>query len=149
MIASTKWIGLAVAIGCAAAATAQDQPAHTAATHGGANAHIVSSHALPQLDGSHVKVTVVEVAYGPGGSSAPHSHPCPVIGYVLDGALRMQVKGETEAVYKAGESFYEAPNGVHLISANASDKAPARFVVTFVCDHETPLTVPSPQDVKR
>jgi quercetin dioxygenase-like cupin family protein len=147
MIALTKWIGLAVAIS-SAAAVAQDQPAHTGATHGGANAHVVSSHALPELDGSHLKVTVVEVSYGPGGSSAPHSHPCPVIGYVLEGALRMQVKGEPETVYKAGETFYEAPNGVHLISANASDKVPARFIVNFVCDRDTPLSVPA-QNVKR
>src|SRR5258706_7731111 len=112
MIAVMKYFGLVVAIAAAAAAIAQDQPAHTAATQGGANARVVSSHALPQLDGSHLKVTVVEVAYGPGGSSPPHSHPCPVIGYVVEGALRMQVKGEPEAIYKAGESFYEAPNGV-------------------------------------
>ncbi len=57
----------------------------------------------------------------------------------------MQVKGEPEHVYKTGESFYEAPNGVHLVSANASEKEPARFVVSFICDHETPLTVPPPQ----
>lgn len=146
MFASTKWIGLALA---SVAAAAQDQPAHTPASHGGANAHLVSSHALPQLDGSHLNVTLVEIAYGPGGSSPPHSHPCPVIGYVLEGALRMQVKGEREVIYKTGESFYEVPNGVHLVSANASDKAPARFVVNFVCDRDTPLSVPAPQDVKR
>ena len=126
------------------AVTAQDQPAHTPATHGGANAHVVSSHTLPQLDGSRLKVTVVEVAYGPGGSSPAQSSSCPVIGYVMEGAL-----SEPEAIYKTGESFYEAPNGVHLVSANASDKAPARFVVNFVCDRETPLSVPAPQDVKR
>ena len=103
------------------------------------------SHELPQMDGSKLKMTVVEVTYAPGGSSAPHSHPCPVIGFVTQGSLRMQVKGEPEHVYKAGESFYEAPNGVHLVSANASDQEPARFVVSFVCDHETPLTVPPPQ----
>ena len=47
----------------------------------------------------------------------PHSHPCPVIGYVLEGALRTQVKGRPEAIYKTGESFYEAPNSVHGISS--------------------------------
>jgi quercetin dioxygenase-like cupin family protein len=101
------------------------------------------SHALPKLDGAHLQVKVVEVRYEAGGSSAPHSHPCPVIGHVLEGAVRMQVKGEPEATYKAGESFYEAPNGVHLVSANASDKEPARFLAYFVCDRETPVTVPA------
>src|ERR1700732_5404087 len=85
-------------------------------------ARVVLSHELPRLDGSHLKVSVVEVVYAPGGFSQPHSHPCPVIGYVAEGAIRYQVKGENEIVYKAGESFFEAANGAHQISANASDK---------------------------
>src|ERR1700690_813231 len=77
---------------------------------------VAFSHDLPPLLGDKLSVTIVEVNYGPGESSEPHSHPCPVIGYVLEGTLRTQVKGEPEATYKAGESFYEGPNGVHLIS---------------------------------
>jgi len=99
-------------------------------------------HSLPRLDGAHLKATIVEVTYGPGESSPPHSHPCAVIGYVIEGALRTQVKGEAEAVYNAGQGFYEAPNGVHTISANASDKVPVKFLAYFICDHDTALTVP-------
>jgi quercetin dioxygenase-like cupin family protein len=94
-------------------------------------ARVAFVHDLPHLDGSNLKVTVVEVTYGPGESSPPHSHPCPIIGYVVEGTLRMKVKGEAEAIYKAGQSFYEAPNGVHLISANASTKKPQHFWHTF------------------
>ena len=108
------------------------------------HARIAFSHALPHLDGTQLKATIVEVTYGPGGSSGPHSHPCPVIGYVIEGALRTQVKGEAEAIYQAGQSFYEAPNGVHMISANASDKVPVKFLAYFVCDHDTPLSVAPP-----
>jgi quercetin dioxygenase-like cupin family protein len=97
---------------------------------------------LPALDGAHLKVTLVEVTYGPGESSHVHSHPCPVVGYVIAGAVRMQVKGEAEAIYKVGESFYEAPNGVHAVSANASATEPATFLAYFVCDHEGPLSTP-------
>ena len=104
----------------------------------------VFSQALPRLDGSRLQVTTVEVTYPPGGSSAPHSHPCPVIGYVLKGAVRMQVKGGAPATYTAGESFYEAPNGVHLVSENASSTEPVRFLAYFICDHDTPLSVPAP-----
>ena len=100
------------------------------------------SHSLPQMDGSHLRATVVEVNYGPGEASKPHSHPCTVIGHVAEGAIRSQVKGEREAIYKAGESFYEAPNGVHQVSANASEKEPAKLIAYFICDHDTPLTVP-------
>ncbi len=100
------------------------------------------SHALPRLDGSHLRATVVEVNYAPGEADKPHSHPCTVIGYVAEGAIRFQVKGGPESVYQAGESFYEAPNGVHQVSANASDKQPAKLIAFFICDHETKLTVP-------
>jgi quercetin dioxygenase-like cupin family protein len=104
-------------------------------------ARVALSHTLPHLDGRHLKATIVEVTYGPGESSSPHSHPCPVIGYVIQGALRTQVKGKQEATYKAGQSFYEAPNGVHMVSANASSKAAVKFLAYFVCDHEAPLSV--------
>ena len=96
---------------------------------------------LPMMKGDRLKVTVLEVAYAPGAASSPHSHPCPVIGYVVSGAVRMQVKGEPEAVYKSGDTFFEAANGVRLISANASSTEPAKFVAYFLCDHETELSV--------
>ena len=111
----------------------------------GEAARIVFTHALPVLDGGRLEAKVVEVTYGPGERSQAHSHPCAVIGYVLEGAVRMQVKGEPEATYKAGQSFYEAPNGVHAISANASKTQRARFLAYFTCDHESPLTVAAPQ----
>src|ERR1700746_4221425 len=65
---------------------------------------------VPNLNSNHLKATLVEVNYGPGEASLPHSHPCAVIGYVVQGTLRTQVKGGPEVVYKAGETFYEAPN---------------------------------------
>jgi quercetin dioxygenase-like cupin family protein len=108
----------------------------------GAQVRTAFTRALPSMDGNSVAVTLVEVGYGPGGSSAPHRHPCAVVGYVVEGALRSQVQGEPEAVYHAGESFYEAPNAVHLVSANASGTEPVRFLAWFTCDHEGPLSVP-------
>lgn len=100
------------------------------------------SQPLPAVDGAHLNVSIVEVRYAPGGSSAPHRHTCPVIGYVIEGALKTQVRGGPSQVYQAGESFYEAPNGVHEISANASRREPVRFLATFVCDHGGPSTLP-------
>jgi quercetin dioxygenase-like cupin family protein len=102
------------------------------------------SQALPQMDGGKLKVEVREVSYAPGGSSAAHSHPCPVIAYVTEGVIRSQVNDGPETVYKTGEAFYEAPNGVHAVSANASQTEPAKLLAFFVCDHETPVTVAVP-----
>jgi quercetin dioxygenase-like cupin family protein len=112
-------------------------------SHGEAKerARIVLSKELPALDATHLKAILVEVNYGPGEASPPHSHACAVIGYVAEGTIRTQLKGEQEVIYKAGKSFYEAPNGVHLVSANASSTEPAKLVAYLICDHDAPLSV--------
>jgi quercetin dioxygenase-like cupin family protein len=105
-------------------------------------ARTVAAQSLPALNGDHITVTLVEVTYAPGEGSPAHQHPCAVIGYVIEGTLRTQVSGEREAVYTAGESFYEAPNSAHLVSANASQTVPVRFLAWFTCDREGPLSAP-------
>lgn len=142
------WASLALAISCAAVAASHLVAARAAAHAAQEKAdrsRVAITRDLPRMNGGKLTVTLVEVNYGPGESSMPHSHPCPVIGYVLEGTLRTQVKGEPEAVYNPGETFYEAPNGVHQVSANSSGKVPAKFLAYFVCDHETPLSVDVPE----
>jgi quercetin dioxygenase-like cupin family protein len=144
----SKWAGpVALVVSCIAAAGSYalraPLPAHSLPGRTAVQARVAISQALPQLDGAQLKASVVEVVYEPGGYSTPHSHPCPVIVYVLEGTLREQVQGEPEATYKAGESFYEPPNGVHMVSSNVSKTEPAKFLAYFVCDHETPLSVPT------
>ena len=105
---------------------------------------VAMSHSLPRMDGDHLEAKAVEVTYQAGGYSVPHTHGCPVLAYVVDGAIRSQVNAEPERIYKAGETFYEAPNEVHRVSANASQTEPAKFIAFFVCDRETPITAPVP-----
>jgi quercetin dioxygenase-like cupin family protein len=136
--------GLPFILLCAAVLLSHTAAAQAAANDKSEQARVAFAHQLPHLDGGNLKVTIVEVTYGPGGSSPPHSHPCPVIGYVIAGALRTQVQGERVAIYRAGQTFYEAPNGVHQISANASTTRPVKFLAYFVCDHETELSVAPP-----
>jgi quercetin dioxygenase-like cupin family protein len=107
-------------------------------------ARIAYADGLPALDGRRLKATLVEVTYQPGDSSTAHRHPCPVVGYVIEGAYRTRSGDEPEAVYTAGQTFYEAPGAVHRVSANASRERPVRFLAYFVCDSEAPLTAPAP-----
>lgn len=147
MTSLSKCISSAAVMSClvvAAIHAAFSQPSARTSSDKAGKDRIAFSYSLPDLDGRHLKVTLVEVTYGPGEYSEPHSHPCPVSVYVLEGALRAQVKGEQEAIYKAGQSFYEAPNGVHQVSANASQKDPAKFLAYFVCDRDVPLSLAPP-----
>ena len=104
----------------------------------------VLSRALPSLRGDRLKATVLEVTYSAGGFSRPHRHPCPVIGYVVEGDLRTAVDKTPETIVHAGETFYEAPNGLHRVSANASDREPVRFLAFFLCDNDQSLSVADP-----
>ena len=104
----------------------------------------VIAQRMPELDGKNLTATIVEVSYPPGGASQAHSHPCAVIAYVVEGEIESQVQGQPAAVYKAGQTFYEPPNGVHAISRNASTTKPARLLAYFLCDKPGLLTVPPP-----
>ncbi len=99
---------------------------------------------LPEMDGKHLTFKVVEVRYGPGDSSTPHKHGCAVVVYVIDGAVRMSVRGGPDSVYRRGETFHERPTDIHQVSANASATDSAHFTATFVCDHTGPLSTPVP-----
>ncbi len=118
------------------------QPAAIAQNSGQRSVRTALTQQLPALDGNRLSVNLVEVAYGPGAASPAHSHPCPVIGYVIEGAIRSQVKGQPAVTYHAGESFYESPNGEHLLSANMSSTKPAKLLAIFLCDHTAPLSTP-------
>jgi quercetin dioxygenase-like cupin family protein len=131
-----------LAMGVAVSCLALTPTANSQAGSEPSRVHQVFEHPLPQLDGGHLKVIMRLVTYAPGESSQPHSHPCPVIGYVLEGALRIHIEGSPETTYHAGDTFFEAPNGIHQTSKNTSDTKPARLLAYFVCDREGPLTIP-------
>src|SRR5690348_11591876 len=60
-----------------------------------------------KLDGKDAKVSFVEVTLGPGDASAPHRHPGPALGFVLEGEYEWAINDEPSKTLKAGETFYE------------------------------------------
>jgi quercetin dioxygenase-like cupin family protein len=94
---------------------------------------MVGSYEISHGTDSVSQVRLVEVTYGPGGSSPAHSHPCPVIGYVVEGEFRSRVDDEPERIYAAGETFYERANATHAVSANASPRSSTTLLAIFVC----------------
>jgi quercetin dioxygenase-like cupin family protein len=95
---------------------------------------VVFDHPLPNVPGKSVRGVLVE--YGPGGSSASHTHPSSAFIYatVLEGAIRSKVNDGPEKVYQAGENWFEQPGDHHQVSANASNTEPAKLLAVFVVD---------------
>src|ERR1700753_255422 len=72
------------------------------------------------------------VDFPPGFSSPIHRHNAQVSVYVLEGSVVMQVRGGKELVLGPGQSFYEDPNDIHVVSRNASNTKPAKFLVFLI-----------------
>ena len=98
------------------------------------------SHDLAGSAGKEGAMMTVELA--PGEAGTAHRHNANVFVYVLSGAIVMQVKGGAQVTVHAGQTFYEAPNDIHVVSRNASATEPARFLAFFVKDEGAPIVVP-------
>ena len=85
---------------------------------------------------------MITVDYAPGGSDPVHRHDAHVFVYVLEGSIVMQVKGGKEVTLTPGQTFYEGPKDVHVVSRNASSTKPAKFLVFFVKDKSAPVLKP-------
>lgn len=95
---------------------------------------------LPDVAGKEALMLAVD--YAPGGSSAVHRHNADAFVYVLEGSIVMQVKGGEEVTLTAGQTFYEGPDDIHVVSRNASDSRPARFVVFLLKKPGVPAVLP-------
>ena len=98
---------------------------------------------LPGFSGPEKEGTVALVEFPPGASSTAHRHNAHVFVYVLEGSLVMQVKGGQQVTLKAGDTFYENPDDIHVVSKNTSATAPAKILTFFVKDKGAPATVPA------
>jgi quercetin dioxygenase-like cupin family protein len=85
-----------------------------------------------KLDGKEARATTVELTMGPGQSSAPHRHPGPVFGYVLEGEYEWAVDEQPARVLKAGETFYEPTGCLHRVSKNPSAKNKTRVLAVVL-----------------
>ena len=83
------------------------------------------------------------VDFPPGFSRPIHRHNAQVSVYVLEGSVVMQVRGQKELTLQAGQTFYEDPNDVHIVSRNASSTKPAKFLVFLIHKKGTPLVIPA------
>jgi len=79
---------------------------------------------LPESPGKELLMITVE--HAPGGSSPVHRHNAHAMLYVLEGSVVQQVKGGKEVTLTPGQTFYEAPDDIHVVDRNASSTTPAK-----------------------
>jgi quercetin dioxygenase-like cupin family protein len=98
---------------------------------------------IPNIPGK--SLIAVEVDYAPGATSPSHTHAKSafIYAYVISGTVESKVNDGETRIYRAGESWSEAPGATHSISRNASKIEPAKLLAIFVLDtNDNPLTTP-------
>ena len=111
----------AVAILCLIASVVEAQ---------GATSSVVLQQHLGDIPDREAMIVTVE--YPPGGFSRSHRHNAHTFVYVLEGSVVMQVEGGEKVTLGVGETFYETPDDVHVVSMNASKTEIARLLVFFI-----------------
>ena len=98
---------------------------------------------IPNIPGK--TLIALEVNYAPGAASPSHTHAISsfIYAYVISGAIESKVNDGKTRIYRAGQSWSEAPGATHWISRNASTIEPAKLLAVFILDtSDTPLTTP-------
>ena len=119
--------------------------ASPASAHEGRSETVVTKfdQAIPNIPGK--SLIAVEVDYAPGAASPSHTHAKSafIFAYVLSGEIESKVDDGETRIYKAGESWSEAPGAHHQVSRNPSKTEPAKLLAVFVVDSgDKPLTTP-------
>ena len=84
-------------------------------------------------------VKVVQIEFGGGQKGAYHKHPCPVIGYIVEGTCLLQVEGEPIQILKAGDAFFEPAEKPITHFDNYSETEPLKFIAYYLLDGEKEL----------
>src|SRR5690242_7135691 len=98
---------------------------------------------IPNIPGK--LLIALEVDYVPGAASPAHIHAKSafIYAYVISGAIESKVNDGETRIYRAGDSWSEAPGATHSISRNASKTEPAKLLAIFVLDtNDRALTTP-------
>jgi quercetin dioxygenase-like cupin family protein len=67
-----------------------------------------------------------------------HLHPCPVVGYIVEGQILFQIEGQPEKNLKPGDAFFE-PANVRISHFDNIGPGKAKFVAYYLLssdDHE-------------
>jgi quercetin dioxygenase-like cupin family protein len=84
-------------------------------------------------------VDVREVVFQPKQMTGLHRHPCPVISYIVEGTIGFQIRGEKVQIIHAGQVGYEPAGAIIEHFDNASDSAPAKFILYYLLNGQKEL----------
>jgi len=77
------------------------------------------------------RVEIKEVTLSAGQSTGLHLHPCPVVGYVIEGSILFQIEGQPAKDLKVGDAFYE-PAHTRITHFDSVAGKPEKFIAYYL-----------------
>ncbi len=142
-----KKLLLALALGLAGPALAQQAPSASHGAHGipaateAFRATVLLETPLLGTERRIYRLYVIDL--GPGGATPRHMHPGDEIALVAEGSVTLEVDGEAPRTFHAGQTFHPRPMAPH-VARNASATQPARLTVSSITEAGKPSTIMVP-----
>jgi quercetin dioxygenase-like cupin family protein len=103
---------------------------------------LTSQDIAERVDGKDARATTLEVTIEPGKGSAPHRHPGPVFGYVLQGEYDWAINDQPVKKLQPGDTFYEPTGALHRVSRNPGKTVTRLLVVMLHSRNAKELVIP-------
>jgi quercetin dioxygenase-like cupin family protein len=90
----------------------------------------VTGEPIRYPSGAPALITAVEITLQPGQQTGWHTHPVPLLGYILEGELTVDYGLQGERVYRQGDALAEAMNEAH--NGRNTGQNPVRILAVFI-----------------
>ena len=87
------------------------------------------------------QITAVRVEIPPGAETGWHRHPYPCFGYILSGALTVEIEGGKIHELTAGQALVEVVNLTH--NGKNLGTEPVRLIMFVMGERDKPFTIPA------
>jgi quercetin dioxygenase-like cupin family protein len=114
--------------------------AHQAASQAPAPAVKRTPLGKVEVPGSNYEVVFGMAELPAAFKAGRHSHPGPVLAYVLDGEFVLALDGQPEKTFKTGEALQVPDKAVH--DEGAGGGKPAKLIAVYVVEKGKPLVAP-------
>ncbi len=94
---------------------------------------------MPTLETQEIRILLAML--DPGDCTPRHSHRHPVTIYMLEGTFTLELEDRGPVDVRAGEVFVE-PAHVAMTGRNLSTETPARMVIFYASEPDTPFADP-------
>ncbi|NIS07894.1 MAG: cupin domain-containing protein [Candidatus Dadabacteria bacterium] len=94
----------------------------------------MSGHPVTVPGGDNIKIEAHVVEIAPKSEIGKHSHPYPVLTYVISGSVEVENEDGSKQTFSAGQPFIEDAN-TWVINRNNSDE-PVKFLAVLYADKD-------------